>query len=373
MSTTTANYNLVKPDYGDVADISVINKNMDVLDDELKKLTDEVNSNIEDINNSIDGTNANVASNTEAITQINEDYLSKSQKGAVSGIAELDENGKVATSQLPSYVDDVLEFNTIADFPETGESGKIYVTLDTNLSYRWGGTAYVEISKSLALGETQNTAFRGDYGKVAYEHTNKKDNPHDVTKSQVGLANVDNTADVDKPVSKATQELLDNLAVGVASGESITVQDSAGAPFSSFGMTGKSTQKIYTGKNLINFYPDKTEHNGITCVDNGDGSFTLNGTNSGSESLFSLPTAKDLMGTVLMPNTEYIGSILGPKNENGIQYLRFQVYQCINSAWEAICYTETKNTFSYSEEATDLIIRIQVAGGVTLPNTIKLQ
>ena len=278
MSTTTANYNLVKPDYGDVADISVINKNMDVLDDELKKLTDEVNSNIGDINNSIDGTNANVASNTEAISKINEDYLSKTQKGAVSGIAELDENGKIVTSQLPSYVDEVVEANTIANFPKVGESGKIYVTLDTNLSYRWGGTAYVEISKSLALGETSNTAYRGDYGKVAYEHTNKKDNPHGVTKSQVGLANVDNTADVDKPVSKATQELLDNLAVGTADGNNITVQDSAGAPFSGLMVEGKSEQASYTGKNLLNATLSTTTLKGVTCTANGDGTYILNGT-----------------------------------------------------------------------------------------------
>lgn len=74
------------------------------------------------------------------------------------------ENGKIPQSQLPSYVDDVLEFPTLDDFPETGDSGKIYVTLDTNLTYRWSGTTYVEISKSLAIGETSNTAFAGDRG-----------------------------------------------------------------------------------------------------------------------------------------------------------------------------------------------------------------
>ena len=49
------------------------------------------------------------------------------------------------------------------------ETGKIYVAKDTNLTYRWSGTAYVEISKSLALGETSSTAFRGDYGKALYD------------------------------------------------------------------------------------------------------------------------------------------------------------------------------------------------------------
>jgi hypothetical protein len=67
---------------------------------------------------------------------------------------------------LPSYVDDVLEYANLASFPATGESGKIYVALDTNKTYRWSGSAYVEISQSLALGETSSTAFPGDRGKA---------------------------------------------------------------------------------------------------------------------------------------------------------------------------------------------------------------
>ena len=77
--------------------------------------------------------------------------------------------GKVPSSQLPSFVDDVIEVADYASLPTTGETGKIYVTLDTNLTYRWSGTAYVEISQSLALGETSGTAYRGDRGKIAYD------------------------------------------------------------------------------------------------------------------------------------------------------------------------------------------------------------
>jgi len=84
--------------------------------------------------------------------------------------ATLDADGKVPTSQLPSYVDDVLEYASQSDFPATGETGKIYIALDTNKTYRWSGTTYVEISASLALGETSSTAYRGDRGKVAYDH-----------------------------------------------------------------------------------------------------------------------------------------------------------------------------------------------------------
>lgn len=89
-----------------------------------------------------------------------------STKGQPSGLAELDSTGKVPAAQLPSYVDDVLEFSTKAQFPQIGETGKIYVAKDTNLTYRWTGTQYLEISQSLALGETPSTAYPGDKGKA---------------------------------------------------------------------------------------------------------------------------------------------------------------------------------------------------------------
>jgi hypothetical protein len=70
----------------------------------------------------------------------------------------------VPASQLPSFVDDVIEAANFAALPETGEGGKIYVTLDDNKTYRWSGTTYVEISAGLALGETQGTAYEGSKG-----------------------------------------------------------------------------------------------------------------------------------------------------------------------------------------------------------------
>ena len=109
-----------------------------------------------------------------------------SQKGAASGEAELDSSGKVPSAQLPSYVDDVVEFASRDSFPGTGEDGKIYIAEDTNLTYRWSGTQYVEISPSLALGETSSTAYRGDRGKTAYDHSQTTGNPHNTTAADVG-------------------------------------------------------------------------------------------------------------------------------------------------------------------------------------------
>lgn len=75
-------------------------------------------------------------------------------KGQANGYASLDESGKVPTAQLPSYVDDVIEAADFASLPATGESGKIYVTLDTNNTYRWSGSAYIQIGQSVASADT---------------------------------------------------------------------------------------------------------------------------------------------------------------------------------------------------------------------------
>lgn len=147
--------------------------------------------------------------------------LAATLKGAANGLAELDGSGLVPTAQLPSYVDDILEFANLAAFPATGETGKIYVAKDTNLTYRWGGSTYGVLDPSLALGETSSTAYRGDRGKTAYDHSQlTSGNPHNVTKADVGLGSVDNTSDLAKPISTATQTALnakaDSSSLGTA-------------------------------------------------------------------------------------------------------------------------------------------------------------
>lgn len=86
--------------------------------------------------------------------------------------------GLVPAAQLPSYVDDVLEYANLAAFPGTGESSKIYLADDTNLVYRWGGSSYVNIATGLALGTTSSTAYRGDRGMTAFNHSQETGNPH---------------------------------------------------------------------------------------------------------------------------------------------------------------------------------------------------
>lgn len=128
--------------------------------------------------------------------------VNNSEKGVANGVATLDGSGKIPSTQLPSYVDDVLEYDKVSDFPETGESGKIYISKEESKSYRWTGTTYAEIvSSGLVIGTTTGTAMDGGIGT---SHINNKSNPHEVTKTQVGLANVTNDKQVKGLESGAT-------------------------------------------------------------------------------------------------------------------------------------------------------------------------
>lgn len=154
---------------------SNINNRIDDLDDKIDKEIADREAEIDRIENKFDGVTDKLE---EALQKEIEDRKAGdttitnslnafiSTKGQPSGLAELDSTGKVPAAQLPSYVDDVLEFSTKAQFPQIGETGKIYVSKDTNLTYRWTGTQYLEISQSLALGETPSTAYPGDKGKA---------------------------------------------------------------------------------------------------------------------------------------------------------------------------------------------------------------
>lgn len=154
---------------------SNLNNRIDNLDNKIDKEIADREAEIDRIENKFDGVTDKLedalqkeiedrkAGDTTITNSLNA-FIST--KGQPSGLAELDSTGKVPAAQLPSYVDDVLEFSTKAQFPQTGETGKIYVAKDTNLTYRWTGTQYLEISQSLALGETPSTAYPGDKGKA---------------------------------------------------------------------------------------------------------------------------------------------------------------------------------------------------------------
>lgn len=164
---------------GQIEDLKEADSNLsnriDNLDDKIDKEIADREAEIDRLENKFDGVTDKLedalqkeiedrkAGDTTITNSLNAFISTKGQPG---GLAELDSTGKVPAAQLPSYVDDVLEYSTKAQFPQTGETGKIYVAKDTNLTYRWTGTQYLEISQSLALGETPSTAYPGDKGKA---------------------------------------------------------------------------------------------------------------------------------------------------------------------------------------------------------------
>lgn len=110
-------------------------------------------------------------------------------KGQANGYASLDGSGKVPSAQLPSYVDDVLEFADLASFPVTGETGKIYIALDTDRMYRWTGSTYQDITGFVDSVNGQTGAVVLDTDDVAEGSTNLY-----YTDARAKLATVDDTA-----------------------------------------------------------------------------------------------------------------------------------------------------------------------------------
>lgn len=157
-------------------------------------------------------------------------YVLASEKGVAGGVATLDANGFVPSSQLPAFVDDVIEAANFAALPAEGEGGKIYVTLDDNKTYRWGGTTYVVISDTIALGETAGTAYEGSKGaalKSAYE-THAADTDIHVTaalqaawtakydKPSTGIPKTDMESAVQTSLGKADTSIQEVKVNGVA-------------------------------------------------------------------------------------------------------------------------------------------------------------
>ena len=161
-------YGILKRDGGD----GKIAYSDQLYDTNQEKFQSEINKNNISYKDVTDA-HINNVSNPHQVTKIqiglsdvtNDAQVRRDEMGKPLGVATLDDKGKVPANQLPSFVDDVLEFEDKSSFPDIGESGKIYVSLDSNLTYRWSGSAYIEISQSLAIGDTDNTAYRGSKGK----------------------------------------------------------------------------------------------------------------------------------------------------------------------------------------------------------------
>jgi hypothetical protein len=201
----------------------------------------------------------------------NSTFVPLTQRGAANGIATLDTAGKVPASQLPSYVDDIEEYDTLADFPTTGETGKIYVDIKTNKTYRWGGSksGYVEISASLALGDTDSTAYPGIQGKANAEAIKTLQDTIDILEGIVGgegagslselvervaeVENVNNTQNTEIANIKngTTKVGKSTTADKFATAQTITVKGDIAGSVSFDGSTAKELTLTLPNTNVI--------------------------------------------------------------------------------------------------------------------------
>lgn len=169
-------------------------------------------------------------------------------KGVANGYASLDAGGKVPSTQLPSYVDDVEEYTNLAAFPATGEVGKLYVALDTNALYRWSGSTYVVItgspgstdavpegSTNLYYTDTRARAAISASGDLSYNSTTGVMSFTDAVTSvagrtgavtlaaaDVGLGNVENTA-LSTWAGSTNLTTLGTIVTGIWNGTTIAV------------------------------------------------------------------------------------------------------------------------------------------------------
>lgn len=149
---------------------------------------------------------SNLQSAFTAVGTVIKGKVSAAEKGQPNGVATLDSTGKIPSAQLPSYVDDVVEYSSQSAFPATGSTGILYIALDTNKQYRWGGSAYAQITS----GAVDSVA--GKTGVIT------------LVKGDVGLANVDNTSDAAKPISTVQQTALDNKVDKIV-GKGLSTED----------------------------------------------------------------------------------------------------------------------------------------------------
>lgn len=203
-------------------------------------------------------------------------------KGVNNGYASLGGDGKVPSSQLPSYVDDVIEVANYGSLPSTGETGKIYITLDTNKIYRWTGSVYVEVSSSAAVwGAITGTLSNQTDLQSALDAKQDDLNGTGFVKASGTTISYDNTSyyPASNPNGYTTNTgTVTSVAMSVPSAFSVS-----GSPITSSGTlavtaTGNTTQYIAGDGSLVTFPTVGTAGTLIREVRNTTGATLTKGT-----------------------------------------------------------------------------------------------
>lgn len=284
--------------------------------------------------------------------------------------------GTIPQSNLPSYVDDVLEYASVDTFPEEGEAGKIYVDTTTNKTYRWGGSSYVEISASLALGETSSTAYRGDYGKVAYTHATAKGSAFAsglykittnaqghviaataVTKTDItalGIPAQDTkysnaTSSTDGLMSSEDKTKLDGVDMsGVVKQDDGYLTDNSGNPLESIGLTDGAGTVVVVGYN--------------------DEMATFSTVKGNSTVQFTAQNNASALGTTINDEDTTISSAIGTTNQGANIVTTFGDAQATVSALSngaTIQVTDGNNGIALETANGDIHIAVKKSGSTT--------
>ena len=275
------------------------------------------------------------SSHSHAISDVTSLQTALDNKQASGNYATLTD-GKVPSSQLPSYVDDVIEVTNLAGLPVSGEVSKIYVTLDTNKTYRWSGSVYIEISASPGSTDSVTEGSINKYytdarasAAAPVQSVAGRTGIVTLTKSDVGLGNVDNTSDANKPVSTAQQTALDLKA-----GKDIFI-----------GTKGIDVNDLLSGQKEIttNFIAG----NGIAFNYNNDESLTIATiTNNGTIDITNNSTTN-----ITIPSGYVVGSL--SLYQNGVKLLEEIDYTATNGT--TVTLTTPATSGSYIEYITPTI------------------
>ena len=224
----------VPPRYHIKEDFVYLNEFLESTNEFLYSALTSINGIIDNLDNIV-----TIATNIDELLEVNDNAVIAQQQALIAttqaGLAATSEvnslsyktDAESAKIDAESALDDITsifniqleEYASTANFPITGDEDTIYIALDTDYQYRWSGTQYNEIGGGVSLGETENTAYRGDRGKTAYDHSQLTHN-----KTFVGLSNVDNTSDANKPISTDTQTALD-IKVDKVTGKGLSTED----------------------------------------------------------------------------------------------------------------------------------------------------
>lgn len=280
--------------------------------------------------------------------------------GQVNASTQL--TGTVPASCLPSYVDDVLEYSSLANFPTKGETGKIYTDKSTNKIYRWSGSSYVVISDTIALGNTSSTAYRGDLGTEAHSWALTAKTHADAHGSAYSSGLYKITTNYAGHVTNASTVTKEDITgLGIPSADTHYTAKLVTSVGNSFPTDNVQTTNGNTFLNLIENNTIRSSHQikgaGATIVEaDANGVITITSTDTNTDTKYSAGTGLFLEGTTFrLSASGVVEGSYGPSEDvYGANKVKISVPQIFVDAYGRVkavvnrTYTSVNTDTTYS-------------------------